>query len=123
VQPQREMAGHDAAGLEVTGAAFGHLHVVDAGELGAELAGGVGGPDHGGPAQGRPGLGHRLALAAGLAGPRGQAQAGLEVMAAGEPGGLAHDGGHGRAAGLGQARQRPGDLARVGFTVSGLAGC
>ena len=125
MQPQREVAGDDAAGLEVAGAAFGHLGVVDAGELGVELAGGVGGADHGGPAQGRPGLGHRLALAvglAGLAGPGGQAQEGLEVVAAGEPAGLAHDGGHGRAADLGQARQRPGDLGGVDLAVGVLAG-
>ena len=101
VQPQREVAGHDAACLEVAGAALGHLHVVDTGELGVELAGGIGGPGHSGPAQGRSGLGHRLALAvglAGLAGPGGQAQVGLEVVASSEPAGFAHDGAHGRAA-------------------------
>ena len=115
------MADHDAAGFEA-GAAFGHLHVVDPGELGVELAGGIGAPDHGGPAQGRPGLAHRLAFTVGVAGPGGQAQVGLEVVAAGEPGGVAHDRGHGRAADLGQARHRPGDLAGAGFAVGVLAG-
>src|SRR6185437_12966685 len=36
-----EVPGDDAAGLQVSGAALGHLHVVDPGELGVLAAGGV----------------------------------------------------------------------------------
>src|SRR5262245_63574940 len=43
--PFGEVAGDDAAGLEVGGAAFGHLQVVDPGELGVLAAGGAGGAD------------------------------------------------------------------------------
>jgi len=62
-----EVAGDGAAGFEVGGAAFGHLQVVDPGELGVLAAGGVGGAGEGGAQQGGPGLAHRLALAVGLA--------------------------------------------------------
>jgi hypothetical protein len=46
-----EVPGDDAAGLEVGGAALGHLHVVDPGELGVLAAGGVGGAEERGAQQ------------------------------------------------------------------------
>src|SRR5215468_454454 len=66
--PLGEAGGGDAERAEVVFAAFGHLQVVDAGQLGVLLAGGVGGTDQGGAQQRGSGLGHGLALAVGLAG-------------------------------------------------------
>jgi len=54
--PFGEVPGDDAAGLEVIGAAFGHLGVVDLGELGVLAAGGVGGAVERGAQQGGPSL-------------------------------------------------------------------
>ena len=42
-EPLGEVGGHDAQGAEVVLAAFDDLDVVDPGELGIDLAGGVGG--------------------------------------------------------------------------------
>ena len=64
----REVGGHDAEGAEVVLASFDHLEVVDPGELGVLFAGCVSGPDERGPQQRRPGFGHRLAFAVGVAG-------------------------------------------------------
>jgi hypothetical protein len=63
-----EVGRDDAEGAEVVFAALDHLHVVDAGELGVLPAGGVGGADHGGAQQRRPGFGYGLSLAVGVAG-------------------------------------------------------
>src|ERR1700684_2573627 len=66
--PFGEAGGGYAQGAEGVFAAFGHLLVVDAGELGVLPAGVVSGADRGGAQQGGPGLGHGLALAVGVAG-------------------------------------------------------
>src|SRR5664279_1755564 len=56
--PFSERAGDHAQRLEVLGAAFDHLRVVDPGQLRVLPAGVVGGPDQGGPQQGGTGLAH-----------------------------------------------------------------
>src|SRR5215471_4111960 len=85
--PFGEVPGDDAAGLEVGGAAFGHLGVVDLGELGVVAPGGVGGAVERGAQQRGPGFAHGLAFAVGLAGFAGlggEPDVGLELRPAGE---------------------------------------
>ncbi len=105
-------------------AAFDHLDVVGAGELGVLAAGVVGGADQRGAQQRRAGLGHGLALAVGVAGLRGlggQTGEGPELLAAPEPGRLAHGGDQGGRADLAEAGQRPGQGAVVDPVVDVLA--
>src|SRR6266700_212257 len=51
-----QVGGDDAEGLEMAGAALDDLDVVEAGELGVEVAGGLGGAQQGGAEQARAGL-------------------------------------------------------------------
>src|SRR5215472_14650942 len=123
--PFGEVPGDDAAGLEVVGAAFGHLGVVDLGELGVLAAGGAGGAVERGAQQGRPGLAHGLALAVGLAGFAGlggEPDVGLELRPVPEPARTAHGGDRDRGADLGEPGQRPGQLVWVGQQIVLLAG-
>src|SRR5215471_76397 len=123
--PFGEVPGDDAAGLEVVGAAFGHLGVVDLGELGVLAAGGVGGAVERGAQQGGSGLAHGLALAVGLAGFAGlggEPDVGLELRSVPEPAGAADGGDQDRGADLGEPGQRPGQLVWVGPQIVLLAG-
>ena len=101
-----------------------HLGVVDPGQLRVLPAGGVRGPDQGGPQQRRSGLAHRLALAVGDTGLgrlRGQAGEGLERGTGREPARSSHRSDQGRPADRRDAGQRPRQPTRIGEPVSVLA--
>jgi hypothetical protein len=123
--PFREVPGHDAAGLEVGGAALGHLQVVDPGQLRVLAAGGISSLEQRGAQQGGPGFAHWLALAVGLpglAGPRGEPGIGLEPGPVEEAARTPHDRDQDRGADLGEPGQGPGQLPRIGLLVVLLAG-
>ena len=107
------------------GAAFGHLLVVDPGELRVLAAGSISSLDQGGAQQGGPGFAHRLAFAVGLPGltrARGQRGVGLEPGSVAEAARAAHDRDQDRGADLGEPGQGPGELAGIGLAVVLLAG-
>jgi hypothetical protein len=85
----------------------------------------TGGAEERGAQQRGPGVAHRLAFAVGLAGfagPRCQAQVGLELRPVAEPAGAAHGGDQDRGADLGEPGQGPGELVWVGVPVVLFAG-
>src|SRR5579884_4202957 len=115
-----QVGSDNAEGLEVAGAALDDLDGVEAGELGVEMAGVVGGAEQGGAKQARAGLGHGLAFAVGLAGlggPGSQAGEGAEAGATGEAAGVADQGGQSRSADGGDTGQAAGELVRVDLEV------
>ena len=91
---------------------------------GSMLAGVVGGADQGGAQQRRPGLGHRLAFAVGVAGLGGPGDSPVKernCLPRREPGRVAHGGDQGGAADLGDAGQGAGEPGGVDPPVAGLA--
>src|SRR6266487_597000 len=107
--PLCEVGGDHTDGAEVVLAALDHLHVVDAGELGVEVAGGVGGTVKGGAQQPVAGLGDGLALAVAVA---------SLGRAWGRPGGSSTPAGrHGARAQLGGPEQ-----ADLGLDLGGQVG-
>jgi hypothetical protein len=109
----------------VGGATLGHLRVVDGGQLGVELAGGVGGLDQLAAQRPRAGLGHGLVLAVGLAGLAGsgcQPGEGLERARVGEPSRPAHRGDQLRGADRAQPGQAGGQPGRVDMGEGGITG-